>query len=477
LDRALLISAAPGEWRAALLEGRVPVELFVERGDRSEAGSIHLGRVRRLVPALAAVLVDIGDHRPAFLPQSEILPRGKQPHEGECLLVQIRREPQGGKAARLTMAATLRGQIIELTAGRRGLRGGEALSPDARNQLLAALTTLTHPAREAGSPLSRIAGEGTERSEEGEGELGLRLLEPAPFEALAAETVVLVSRWNDILDRASRLVPPARLDPISTPAAVIASVLPGTPNQILVDEPAAIPEIRRAFPRAAVEHRPDTEWPIDFGTVFDAALSETIALPGGGSVHFEATRAGVLIDVDTGTPETGSTERSGLRTNLTAAETIARQIRLRNLGGGIVIDFVGLDSKASRERVRAALAGGLAADPASPQILGWTRLAHLELMRPRRGRPLAHALLERRPDGALVKTAVTVAHEALRTWRRELRAQPGRQWRLIVAPDVATALADEAAGAVQELEQRFARKIAIEADSSYRRERFQIAPL
>ena len=96
----LLIAAGPGEWRAALLEDGIPVELFVERGDRSEAGSIHLGRVHRLLPALGAMLVDIGADRPAFLPQNEVFPRGRRLDEGERVIVQIRREAQGGKAAR-----------------------------------------------------------------------------------------------------------------------------------------------------------------------------------------------------------------------------------------------------------------------------------------------------------------------------------------------------------------------------------------
>jgi ribonuclease G len=104
LARELLISAGPGEWRAALLEKGVPVELHIERGDRSEAGSIHLGRVRQLVPALGAALVDIGGDRPAFLPHGEVLPRGKRLNEGERVVVQIRREAQAGKAARVAMA-------------------------------------------------------------------------------------------------------------------------------------------------------------------------------------------------------------------------------------------------------------------------------------------------------------------------------------------------------------------------------------
>jgi ribonuclease G len=473
----LLIAAGPGEWRATLLEDGLPVELHVERGDRNEAGSIHLGRVRRLVPALNAALVDIGEERPAFLPQREVAPRGKRLHEGERIRVQIHREAQGGKAARVTMAIALRGRLVEVIVGRPGLRRGEGLTADEGDQLLAALDTLTYPALRAGSP-SRNAGEGAERSEAGEGAMGLRLFGLAPLEALVPEVESLTQRWHDILGQAAGLDPPARLEPVASFAGALASALPvPPPGRILVDDPAAVPEIRAAFPDASVEHVPEAEWPTDLEGIFAEALSETIDLPGGGSVHFESTRAGVLIDVDSGTAETGSPEHTGLAVNLAAAAVTARQIRLRNLGGGIVVDFVGLDHRTSRERVRAALAEAIAPDPAQPQILGWTRLGHLELVRPRHGRPLAEALCEPRLGGARIKTALTVAHDALRTLRREARARPGRQWRLTVAPDVAAALAGRAASAVQHAERRFARKIAIEGDSRYDRERFQINPL
>jgi ribonuclease G len=482
LDRELLIAAGPAEWRAALLEDGVCVELFVERGDRNEAGSIHLGRVRRLVPALGAVLVDIEEDRPAFLPQGGIVPRGSRLDEGERVLVQIHGEARGGKATRVTMAIALRGLLVELTPGRPGLKGGERLTLEGRNRLLAVLETLTHPALRAGSRLSRVAGEGADprivvRGEAGEGSAGLRLFDLAPLEALAAEAVTLAQRWHDILDRAARLVPPVRLDPPTTFAAALANALRREPRQISVDDPAAVPEIRAAFRGSAVRQRPEAEWPADLDALFEAALSETVAVDGGGSVHIEATRAAVLIDVDTGTPETGSPQRTALAVNLAASAKIARQIRLRNLGGGIIVDFVGLDSRASRERVRAAFAEALAPDPAEPQILGWTRLGHLELVRPRGGRPLVDAMLERRPGGALVKTAVTVAHEALRALRREARAQPGRQWRLIVAPDVRSVLTGALSCAVREAEQRFARKIVIETIAGCDRERFQISML
>jgi len=481
LDRELLISAGPGEWRAVLLERGLPVELYVERGDRSEAGSFHLARVVRLLPALGAALVDIGDERPAFLPNREVLPRGKRLHDGQRIVVQIRREAQADKAASVTMAATLRGPRIELRLGRPNLIGGEALSDAERRQLVtlveagdAGTGVAPHPPATRVPPSPRLRGEGWG---EGQAGAGFRIIEVAPIDALAVEAAALAQRWRDILESASRLDPPARLDPVVSLAAALARSLPDVPDKILVDDPAAVPQLRAAFPGSAVSQVPETEWSTNLDAVLDGALSDTLALPDGGSVHFEATRVGVLIDVDTGTPETGSPERSALTVNLAAARTIARQIRLRNLGGGIVVDFVGRDSRSEREKVRTALAEALAPDPAGPQLLGWTRLGHFELVRPRRGRPISEAVLEPRPGGKFVKTAVTVAHEALRALRQAARAQPGRQWRLIVAPDVAAALAGPMTHVVQEAEERFARKIAIEADPDCDREQFQISAL
>jgi Rne/Rng family ribonuclease len=401
-----------------------------------------------LSSALDAVLVDIGGDRLAFLPASEILPHGRRLDEGERVVVQIRREAQGGKAARLTTSVALRGRRVELSWGRPGIRGGETLSPEER------------------SSLAGIAGEGA---------AGLRLLKPEPIESLIAEAIDLNRRWRDISDRAARLSPPSRLDPPLSFATALSGALPEAPSRILVDDPGIVPELRGVFPETMTQYKPEAEWPVELDAVFDRALAGTVTLAGGGSVHIEATRSAVLIDVDTGSPQTGSPERTGLAVNLAAVDVIARQIRLRNLGGGIVIDFVGLEDRRLRERIRDALAEALAPDSRHPQVLGWTRLGHLELVRPRRGRPLAEALLEARPGGPLVKTAVTVAYEALRALRNEARAQPGRRWCLTVSPDVAAALADGATAALRRLEERFGRAVAIEADPGLDRARFQIA--
>jgi ribonuclease G len=389
MRRELLIAAAPGEWRAALVEAGVAVELYVVRRAGEELGSFYLGRVRQVLPGLAAALVDIGGERPAFLPFAETA--GAAVHEGARVVVQIRREAQGGKPARVTMR-----------------------------------------------PRSSTA------------------------EAQA--------RWEAVRESAAAHEPPARLGTWPSRAATLAAATAtAPPDRVLTDERGALPELRTVFLDA--EYLTEAEWPVDLDAEFDLALAPDVALPGGGIVHFEPTRAGIMVDVDTAGANATAPEQGALSVNLAAAAAIARHIRLRNLGGGIVIDFVGLDRRDHRERVRQALAAALAADPAAPEILGWTRLGHLELVRRRRARPLAEIMLL---PGGTAKTPATLAFEALRALARAARQAPGREARLVAAPAVAAALAGEAAEGVTALEARLGRPVAIIADPGC--ERFQIEP-
>ena len=189
---------------------------------------------------------------------------------------------------------------------------------------------------------------------------------------------------------AAKLDPPAQLDPAPGFAAALALRLPASRSTILPTIPAVLPELRGAFAAADIAHRRDRGMAgRPRCRCSTPRCRRRLALAGGGSVHIEETRAAVLIDVDTGSPETGSAERTALAVNLAAAAAIARQLRLRQLGGGIVVDFAALEGRRPRERVRQAMTAALAGDPARPQVLGWTRLGHLEIVRPRRLRPLS----------------------------------------------------------------------------------------
>jgi Ribonuclease G/E len=377
LRRELLISAGPGEWRAALLEDGAPVELYVERGDTRPPGSVHLGRVVRRAPGLDSAFVEIGDPRPGLLPAREAAADGIRLDEGARVLVDVRREAQQDKGARLSTR----------------------LRPGGRFDL---------------KELRRLASDAD---------------------------------------------PPTQLYPLAGFSPALALRLSGMPDRVLTDDAAIVPELRKAFPGAEIAA--GDEWPIDLDATIDLALAPSLALPGGGTIHIQPTRGATVIDIDTGSPSGRDAEAAALAVNLAAAELIARQLRLRDLGGGIVIDFVGLEGRGARERVKSALAAACRTDPMQPRVLGWSRLGHLELVRPRRGRPLAETLLEADDGETPRRQPLALAHKALRTLQREARARPAANWTLRVSPPIAAALLGAANAALCELETRLGRRIEI----------------
>ena len=377
MRRELLIAAGPGEWRAGLLEDGAVAELYVERGDVRVAGSIHLGRVVRRAPGLDSAFIDIGEQRPGIVPAREAAADGIRLDEGGRALVEVRREAQQDKGARLS--------------------------------------TRLRPSRDT------------------------------DLKALRR--------------RAMDLDPPVQLYPPLGFAPALALRLPGAPDRIHTDDPAIVAELRAAFPNAKVAVAGD--WSIDLDAAIDAALTRSLALSGGGTVHIQATRGATIVDVDTGNPPERDAEIAALTANLAAAELIARQIRLRNIGGGIIVDFVGLEGRTARDRVKAALAAACQADPLEPRVLGWTRLGHLELVRPRRGRPLAEALLEPEDGTIQRRLSVALAYDALRAVQREARTRPGASWTIRVSPAIALALGGAALAALRALEERLGRRIDI----------------
>ena len=289
---------------------------------------------------------------------------------------------------------------------------------------------------------------------------GASLLVAVRREAWAGKAPRLTAKIADPPALAPGIIPPTQLFPPPGLAPALALRLPNAPAKIITDDAAVIAELRAAFPTTDIARRDMADWPLDLDAVFDAALSPSLALERGRAVHIEETQAATLIDVDTGARATGSSARAALAANRAAAQLIARELRRRNIGGAVVIDFVGLDRRDHREQVRRALEIALASDPAKPQLLGWTRLGHIELTRPRRGHSLADAMLA---PGRRDMLPAALAHEALRRLAREARTNPAANWRLAVSDAVAAALKGPAAAALGALETRLGRRITIAA--------------
>jgi ribonuclease G len=475
VSRDLLIAVGPGELRGLLVEAGRASELRIVRDDEGGCvGDIHLGRVVKILPALPAALVEIGLDRPGFLSAEDAAgaPADERAAgiaawltEGQSVLVQVTREAQGDKAASVTMRPRLTGRLLTLTPMRPKIVMPRGAGLEDRQRVTAAI---------AGQLLQ---GQGAI--------LGIGALAVAP-EALQAEVAALQTRWASMQLRIPQLTPPARLD---GEAGLVGRLLDAfaqpPPNRIVIDDRATLATARLLLARQKSEtlavlalHDGAEDIFERYGVADDlaAALSARVALPGAGALIIETAAAMSVIDVDASDAVAGRGDprASVLGVNLAAAEAAARQIRLRNLAGAIVIDFISMERRGDRERVGAALEEALAGDPAMPQVLGWTRLGHIELTRRRRHKPLAEIVFERPADGAPVKSALTTALEALRTAARQAVHFPARAPSLIVHPAVAAALAGAAASARRQLEAALARKVAIVSDPTRGRDTFDI---
>ena len=239
-------------------------------------------------------------------------------------------------------------------------------------------------------------------------------------------------------------------------------------DQVIIDDVASLAEAKRNFAgevKVHLGHEPLFEAE-GVAARIESAVAPRVALPIDGAISIDLTWAAILIDVDSG--------RAGaFAANLAAAAEIGRQIRLRDLSGPIVIDFVGMRERSQRCRVETALKRALGDEA---QYLGWTRLGHFELVIKRRRPSLSEQLYERRVDALGVRTPLTVALEALRVLQRESRAAPGNRFGLRVHPEIAACLDRDAADARRELEARLGYPIMVDAEPGAR-DSFALVPV
>jgi Rne/Rng family ribonuclease len=464
LRRELLIAASPGERRAALLEDGRPVALWALRAwERSRVGEIHLARVVRILPALPGAFVALGGGAEALLSEEDardLAPAGRAGdgiagwlQEGASVLVQVHRDPAAGKALGVRARVALAGDHLELLPTMAGIRFARGIGAEDRAVVVGALPETP----------------------------GLRVRRRGPSVALSAERDTLIRRWTTLREMADRSTAPALLaGGADLLAPLVDDLASAPPDAIRAADPHAAAELRplllRRAPELAASLTRDPEAGDIIETAFAEAGARTVPLSSGGRLTIDVAAAATLIDVDLGA---ASGERSGagasiLAANREAAVEAARQIRLRALAGPIVIDFVSMRLARHREQVLAELREALAADPAEPQLLGWTRLGHVELTRRRARVPLHEVLMEPAEHGGWRPRAETVALAALRAAGREARGTASLRLRL--HPAAATALAGVAHAALEEFRAAEGFLPVVEADASLPREGFDIRP-
>ena len=481
----ILINVTPSEVRAALLENGILQEVYIERAARRGViSNIYKGRVSRVLPGMQAAFIDIGLQRTAFLHVSDIvrkqsngesneeLPNSRDlVKEGEDVLVQVVKDPLGNKGARLTTFITLPSRHLVL------LPQGDSVGISARI--------------EDDDERGRLHGVVTELLEETELDCGAivrTVAEDAEADELRADLRFLIKLWRVVQERCSNSQVKTLIhEDLSLPLRVLRDLVTSDVEHILVDSTPdfeAMHDFAETFlpPVAPMLELYQRRRPIfDLHGIEEdilKSLDRNISLKSGGYVIFDQTEALTTIDVNTG-GYVGhrNLEETIYRTNLEAAVTIARQLRLRNLGGIIIIDFIDMEEPAHREAVLQLLEQSMANDHARHQISPVSPLGLVEMTRKRTRESLQHILCQECPtcEGrAFVMSAETVCFEVFREIIRQSRQFEFSEAMVLAHQDVIDLLLDEQAPSLATLEEQTGKSIRLQPEALYLQDQFDV---
>ena len=493
MAQEILVNVTPRETRVALVENGTLNEVHVERAaKRGIVGNVYLGRVSRVLPGMQAAFVEVGLERTAFLHASDVAQvayrdaeaeagAGASPlpdirdllREGAGVLVQALKDPLGSKGARLTTHVSLPSRYLVYLPDGDGVGLSTRIEDDTERQRLRDALAAFTIGSAGGGYIVRTAAEG------------------AAAEALHADMLYLNRLWDSIREQATRVQPGALVHE-DHPLAVriLRDLLSDEVDVVRVDSRSAFERMRefcrRFVPQLAqrVELYPGPRPLFELHGVEDEiqrALERKVPLKSGGYLMLDQTEAMTTIDVNTGAyVGKHNLEETILKTNLEAAQAIARQLRLRNLGGIIIIDFIDMDAQEHRDMVLAALQRGLKDDHAKTHVSSVSPLGLVEMTRKRTRESLEHLLCDVCPTCAgrgSVKSAQTVCYEVFREVVREARQFEAQAMLVLAAPAVVEMMLDEESTGLAELEAHVGRPIRLQAETGYPVEQFDVVPL
>ncbi|HEY2338442.1 MAG TPA: ribonuclease G [Burkholderiales bacterium] len=478
----ILINVTPQETRVAVVGAGAVQELLVERAaNRGLVGNVYMGRVARVLPGMQSAFVEIGLSRAAFLHVADI--KGGEPGkpieriltEGQALRVQVVKDPIGTKGARLSTQVSIAGRLLVYLPASAPTEGphigiSQRIEDEGGRQALRDRLRELVPAGEKGGFIVRT------------------LAESAGEDELRADLDYLRQLWAAIQERAGAAAPPALLyQDLSLAQRVLRDMASADTARVVVDSRenfqklAAFAESYMPKVRGRIEHY-SGERPLfdlyNVETEIERALSRRVELKSGGTLVIDQTEAMTTIDVNTG-GFVGSRnfDDTVFKTNLEAAQAIARQLRLRNLGGIIIVDFIDMESEEHRAAVLDELKRALARDRTRMTVSGFTALGLVEMTRKRTRESLAHVLCEPCPvcegRGAL-KTARTVCYDILREILREARAFHAKEFRVLASQAVVDLLMEEESGALAMLSDFIGKPVSAQVESSYSQEQYDI---
>ncbi len=486
MKQEILINETPRETRAALVADGVVQEVFIERASRRGLiSNIYRGKVSRVLPGMQAAFIDIGLDRTAFLHESDIArstieENGIERHnnvsirdlvsEGSDILVQVLKDPLGSKGARLTTDITIPSRYLVYMPNGSGIGISARIEDEnERERLRGIVDSLTNDER-TGGYIVRTAAEG------------------AGLDAIRADMLFLKKLW-EVVDNETHNVAPGGLVHEDLPLSlrVLRDLFSTDMERVQVDNEATHQRMQDFADIFIPEFKPKIELYSGERPVFDLygieddiqkAMEQKVSLKSGGYLIIDQTEAMTTIDVNTGGfVGYRNLEDTIYKTNLEAAMTIARQLRLRNLGGIIIIDFIDMDDESHARQVSQALQKHLSPDHAKYHINPMSPLGLVEMTRKRTRDSLEHLLCEPCPScggSGSVKTAETICYEIFREIIRQARQFEFSELLVLAHPEVVERLLDEESASLAELGEATGKTIRLQSEASYDDGRYDV---
>jgi ribonuclease G len=482
MNEQILINVTPQETRVAVTEQGAVQELHIERASsRGLVGNIYLGRVCRVLPGMQSAFVEIGLPRAAFLHVADIWavrgangepqrPIEKILSEGQTLLVQVVKDPIGSKGARLSTQVSMAGRLLVYLPQDPHIGISQRIEDEVERENLREKVHALIPPGETGGFIVRTVAEA------------------APEAELTSDIEYLVTLWKQIQLSAQSAAPQALLyQDLSLATRVLRDLVTDSTERIIVDSRETFAKVQDFASRYTQQALPILEQYSGERPLFDLfgvedeiekALARRVDLKSGGYVIIDQTEALTTIDVNTGGFVSGrSFDDTIFKTNLEASQSIARQLRLRNLGGIIIVDFIDMDTQEHRDAVLNEFRKALSRDRTRVAVNGFSQLGLVEMTRKRTRESLAHVLCEPCPvcvGRGELKTAQTICYEILREILRTERQFGAKEYRILASQKVIDLFLDEESASLTQLTDFIGKPISMQVETAYMQEQYDV---